>query len=277
MQTNLSKAFTNDAHRSFTLAGERGAALLIHGFPGTPAEVRSLAAVLHTQGLTVHAPLLPGFGPEIDHLAAYSHRDWLAATEGALLDLKARHETVILGGYSMGGALALSLAARQRVDGLVLLAPFTQIPHLLWYALPVIRILIPRIKVFRLFKPDFADPEVRDGIATFLPGLNLDEPEVQEMLLDFEFPTAVLDEIRQLGNMGRRLAQGIAAPGLVLQGLQDETVDPRLTRRLIEQLKGSVRYVECDSGHDLLDPEGAAWPQIQTEITAFVGSILELA
>jgi len=275
MQINLGKAFIGDAHRSFTLAGKRGAALLIHGFPGTPAEVRSLGAVLHGQGLTVHAPLLPGFGPEIDNLAAYSHRDWLSTTEGVLLDLETRHETIILGGYSMGGALALSLAARQRVDGLVLMAPFTQIPHLLWYALPVIRVLMPRIKVFRLFRPDFADSAVRDGITAFLPGLDLDDPDVQRMLLDFALPTAILDEVRKLGNMGWTSAQAIDAPVLVLQGQHDETADPRLTRRLIERFKGSVQYVEIDTAHDLLDARDESWPQIETEITSFVRSIVD--
>ena len=55
-------------HETFTLPGGRPAALLLHGFLGTPAEMRGLGEALHEQGWTVYAPLLPGFGSDIETL-----------------------------------------------------------------------------------------------------------------------------------------------------------------------------------------------------------------
>ena len=42
--------FTGPEHQAFILRGGEPAALLIHGFPGTPREMRPLAETLHAQG-----------------------------------------------------------------------------------------------------------------------------------------------------------------------------------------------------------------------------------
>jgi alpha-beta hydrolase superfamily lysophospholipase len=44
----------------FSLQGSSGAVLLVHGFGDTPQTLRELGAVLHADGWTVLAPLLPG-------------------------------------------------------------------------------------------------------------------------------------------------------------------------------------------------------------------------
>jgi pimeloyl-ACP methyl ester carboxylesterase len=49
-------------HQPFAEGDGPATAVLVHGFPGTPAEVRPLAAALVAVGWRVRAPLLPGFG-----------------------------------------------------------------------------------------------------------------------------------------------------------------------------------------------------------------------
>ena len=57
------KAYQAPEHQPFLWRGHHtAAALLIHGFPGTPAEMRPAAQALHSAGLTVQGLLLPGFG-----------------------------------------------------------------------------------------------------------------------------------------------------------------------------------------------------------------------
>lgn len=46
----------------FILTGGDDGILLIHGFTGSPAEMRPLGCYLHERGLTVSAPLLPDHG-----------------------------------------------------------------------------------------------------------------------------------------------------------------------------------------------------------------------
>ena len=54
-------------------------ALLLHGFPGTPAELRPLGQALAFAGVRAQAPLLPGFGPAMQRLGDVGAREWLAA------------------------------------------------------------------------------------------------------------------------------------------------------------------------------------------------------
>ena len=49
----------------FLLEGGRVGVLLIHGFTGSPPEMRLIGEYLHQRGFTVAAPLLPGHGTVI--------------------------------------------------------------------------------------------------------------------------------------------------------------------------------------------------------------------
>ncbi|MDX1524529.1 MAG: esterase, partial [Anaerolineae bacterium] len=94
--------FHGQEHRPFHWSGGKRAALLVHGFPGTAAELRPLGRVLHKANWTVRGMLLPGFGPDIETLADRNTRDWLAAIKIELTALRRQHPTVMLIGYSMG-------------------------------------------------------------------------------------------------------------------------------------------------------------------------------
>jgi carboxylesterase len=86
-------------------------ALLLHGFTGSPASTRPMARWLAGQGLTVIAPRLPGHGTHWEDLARTSWTDWVDEAAGALRDLSSRCADVCVVGVSMGGSLAVHLAA----------------------------------------------------------------------------------------------------------------------------------------------------------------------
>ncbi|HWV37186.1 MAG TPA: alpha/beta fold hydrolase [Vulgatibacter sp.] len=109
----------------FELGRGPDAVLMLHGFSGSPFELRPLAYQLAGRGFRCRVPLLPGHGPSAD-LAATTEADWLAGAEDALSSL--RRETtgrLFLVGFSMGATLAIRLAAAEgaNLSGLVLLAP----------------------------------------------------------------------------------------------------------------------------------------------------------
>jgi pimeloyl-ACP methyl ester carboxylesterase len=58
-------------------------------------------------------------------------------------------------------------------------------------------------------------------------------------------------------------------PTLVIQGLQDPIVPPHRTQRLIRRLGNMARYYEVEGGHDLVDPQGAAWSQVKMHVRDF--------
>jgi esterase/lipase len=69
--------FQAEDHQPFTWRGNGPAALLVHGFPGTPAEMRPLAESLHAQGWTTQGVLLPGFGPDFPSLMERHPQEWV--------------------------------------------------------------------------------------------------------------------------------------------------------------------------------------------------------
>ncbi|MGO8686931.1 MAG: alpha/beta hydrolase [Candidatus Dormibacteria bacterium] len=90
--------------------GRRGA-LLLHGFAGTPPELRRLGDRLAGAGWRCHGPLLAGHGTTPEDLARTRWQDWAASAEAALAELRAECDQVVVAGQSTGGSIALHLAA----------------------------------------------------------------------------------------------------------------------------------------------------------------------
>lgn len=127
--------------------------VLCHGFTGSPQSLRPWASALAGAGCTVRAPLLPGHGTSWQELNRTGWQDWYARVERSLLRLATgdlaradtgdgRHQPqrVIVGGLSMGGALALRLAQQHpdKVAGLMLVNPAVRLADPRLRALPVL-------------------------------------------------------------------------------------------------------------------------------------------
>lgn len=87
--------------------------VLVHGFTGTPYEVRYLGEQLARHGASVHAPLLPGHGTTPADLDGTRWEDWAGAVERAVDALHARCARVAVVGQSLGGLLALHVASHR--------------------------------------------------------------------------------------------------------------------------------------------------------------------
>lgn len=122
--------------------------LLCHGFTGSPQSLRPWAAHLADRGHTVSLPLLPGHGTRWQDLQVTGWEDWYATVDRELRVLRERCDRVVVCGLSMGGALALRLAARHgdAVSGVAVVNPAVTFPRLQGYVLPVLRHLLPSTK-----------------------------------------------------------------------------------------------------------------------------------
>ena len=108
---------------AYWFEGNEVGCLLVHGFTGTPQNVRPLADYLARRGLAVSAPRMPGHGTTVADLDKTGPQDWLGAAEQALNELKERCSTVFVAGISMGGTLTLELARRHpELAGVVVMA-----------------------------------------------------------------------------------------------------------------------------------------------------------
>src|SRR5580704_6211348 len=105
-------------------AGGPHGVLVIHGFTGSPQSVRPLADAIAAAGFAVELPLLPGHGTVIEDLLPLGWSDWSDAGESVYRDLVSRCDGVGVVGLSLGGALAVWLAAHHpEIRALVAINP----------------------------------------------------------------------------------------------------------------------------------------------------------
>ncbi|MDX2530006.1 alpha/beta hydrolase [Streptomyces europaeiscabiei] len=127
--------------------GEVGV-LLCHGFTGSPQSLRPWAEHLAARGLTVALPLLPGHGTRWEDLRPTGWQDWYAEVDRELRALRERCAHVFVAGLSMGGALALRLAAKHgdAVAGVMVVNPANKVHGPAAHALPLLRHFVPTTK-----------------------------------------------------------------------------------------------------------------------------------
>lgn len=115
------------SQEALSFPGGDAGALVIHGLTSTPASMFVVAEALAEAGFTVEVPLLPGHGTSVEDLHRTGWGDWTAAVDRACADLFARCASVVVVGQSMGGTLALWLAAEHpEIAGVVAINPFVE-------------------------------------------------------------------------------------------------------------------------------------------------------
>ncbi|MDP9889736.1 alpha/beta fold hydrolase [Pseudarthrobacter enclensis] len=108
---------------AFSGEGHRAGVVLSHGFTGSPHSLRAWATAFAGAGFAVRMPLLPGHGTTWQDLARTRWQQWHGALDAAFLELDGECDHVFAAGLSMGGALALRIAATRPVAGVVLVNP----------------------------------------------------------------------------------------------------------------------------------------------------------
>lgn len=96
---------------TFYFEGSEVGCLLIHGFTGTPQNIRPLGDFLARRGLTVLGARLAGHGTTVEDFEQSGPEDWIATLERGLEQLRQTCSSVFAIGISMGGSLALHLGA----------------------------------------------------------------------------------------------------------------------------------------------------------------------
>ena len=192
--------------------GAKTAVLLVHGFTGSPWEVRPLGEALAARGYHVHAPLLPGHGSTPEAMLWVTWREWLAAAEDALAQLS-RFEHVVVSGLSMGALLGTLLAARHpsRVAGLALMAPVVQVKR---GGARVLRAL--RRFPLRGLVPEWV---TKDSTDVELDAVRADAPLMPR------YPLARVLDLFTLQDLVSDALEDVRCPSVVLAARNDHVVD----------------------------------------------------
>jgi carboxylesterase len=238
----------------FCFPGDRVGCLLLHGFSASPEEMRFLGERLAAAGFSASGVCLTGHGTSIDEFRRASWHDWLASAEQGLAQLADTTDRVVVVGQSMGGLLALHLAAQHadQVAALALLAPALRLARpWLERIRPVLPLLVRRGVHFKKRGSDIASRAARD-----------------ERFGYSETPAAALLQLLHLQRATRRLLPQVAQPILAIQSPQDHTVSAQAINILKRGVRGQVEELWLrDSFHVVsVDVEKE---QVADAVTAF--------
>lgn len=123
--------------------------LLVHGLSGSRRDFAELELALQDHGMLTNNMLLPGHGTHVRDLVSLGWPDWENAVHVELNALKQRCDVVFIVGHSLGGSLALHMAAHEEVAGIVIMcAPLHMHPliHLGVHIAKHFTALVPTIR-----------------------------------------------------------------------------------------------------------------------------------
>lgn len=201
----------------FFFRGGPVGALLLHGFTSTPREMRPVGEQLATAGLTVLGLRFPQHGTRPEDLFHGHRYDWCAAALDGYALLKDQCAAVFVMGLSMGGVVALWLAAQKPVLGVVTLST----PSMPMYRQINWRVLLAPWLAYIL--PQIAK---RKRNAT-LEADHISYPG---------YPTRALPEFHRLLRETDAVLPQVMCPALLIHSRQDTGVPPENQAYLQERL-----------------------------------------
>ncbi|RYB01686.1 alpha/beta hydrolase [Lichenibacterium ramalinae] len=202
----------------FVEAGPR-AVLMLHGWGASPESLRFIAAGVAGSGYSVFVPTLPGHGTSAQDMTATGPLDWVTASRHALRWLFDRFGPVFVVGVSMGGTLALQMAALD--PALVAGVAVVNAPLVLMQA-------------------QFAIDLMSGPAEELLPawhGPTFVGPSVEEITYPERSRKSGVD-LLAMAALAREVLPRVAAPLLILQSVQDPVV-PKDNAEMIRAQAGS--------------------------------------
>ena len=199
--------------------------LLIHGFSAKITCISNLIEPLESLGIPVKVPILTGHGQTSPKsLQDVRWQDWVNDVQAALQELLTEVNQVIVVGHSMGGLLALYLAAEcpANIDSLVLAAAAVDIKtplapgHWLSWLAPLYAKVVRR----KALPPIYADP-------------TLDEIDIKYDWV----PTKAIITLFTFARLVRTRLPEVKVPTLIMQSRNDTTVPPKSAEVIYQSIK----------------------------------------
>ena len=222
----------------FLLLGDRSkpACLLIHGFTGTPKEMRWMGDYLNEKGYTCLGVRLAGHATDPEDMIRSNWTDWTASVEDAYSLLRGVTDNIFFAGLSMGGVLSLLMSTRLTVQGVVAMSTPYKLPD---------------------------DPRLRkiDWIARIVsympksdeePGASWFDKEAFRGHISYPMnPVRSIGQLNQLLGEMRAALPKIDAPVLLMHSKDDKYVPPESMEMIFADLKTSdkTKLFVTGSGH----------------------------
>jgi carboxylesterase len=236
MTARTLEPFDPDVVAPWVIGDGRRGALLLHGFAGTPPELRGLGERLAAAGWRCSGPAMAGHARTPEDLSRTTWQDWVASAQAALDELAATCDQVVVAGQSTGGTVALHLAATDlRVAAVATLAAPVWLSGVLQRTLPVAKHIV------RWNEPG------RDVDLYRLEG-------IEELWSYGRRSTRAIHELVRLCSVVRDELAQVRAPAIICHGERDRVIDPRNALEIETRLlcsRATRRLMYPRSGHGM--------------------------
>ena len=223
--------------------------VLIHGFTGSPSELKLLAEALNAEGYGVEVPLLVGHGTNLKDLMGVHPQQWIDPLDVLIARLLSEGKRVVVGGLSLGSILGLQLALRY-----------------------------PQIKALLLYSPPIRSGDPRRFLAPFLirfmqslpkPASDFFDPIAAERLWSYDrYPVATSARVLELISRTRKQLTQVQQPLLAIASRRDKVISTSGLELLMRTVQSSPRELHwlARSGHAItVDAEWAAVRDLSLE------------
>ena len=223
--------------------------VLIHGFTGSPSELKLLAEALNAEGYGVEVPLLVGHGTNLKDLMGVHPQQWIDPLDALIARLLSEGQRVVVGGLSLGSILGLQLALRY-----------------------------PQIKALLLYSPPIRSGDPRRFLAPFLirfmqslpkPASDFFDPIAAERLWSYDrYPVATSARVLELISRTRKQLTQVQQPLLAIASRRDKVISTSGLELLMRTVQSSPRELHwlALSGHAItVDAEWAAVRDLSLE------------
>ena len=230
------------------------AILLIHGLLASPAELREYANSLLKQGYTVLAVRLKGHGTSPYDLRDQSYQDWYDSVKRGLTIVSAYCDSVVVLGFSTGGALALKLAAENKdsVCAVIAIAVPVKFVDKSFLFIPLLHGTNRLVKWVSSI----------EGVKPFMEN-KPEHPEINYC----HVPVKSLYELKHLmDDVENHLAE-IVIPTLIICADEDPVVHPESAEIIIDKLGSSCKKIvsiHASQHGSLMENLGGIWGEIGT-------------
>lgn len=203
----------------FFFKGGYTGCLLVHGFTGSPSEMRPLGEMLAAAGYTVSGVRLAGHGTTLKDMAGTAWPDWYRSVEIGYQELSGICSRIFIIGFSMGGILCLHAANSYPVVGLVSI----NAPIFLINRKSSLASLLRHVKEFTQKKPS------KDSVDRF----SYDK-----------IPINGLYSLLNLIRIVRKELPNVKVPLLVMQSRQDDVVNPKSAEYIYDNCASLEKGIE---------------------------------
>lgn len=216
---------------SFFLRRAEVSCILIHGFTGSPWEMREIGEYLADKNITVICPRLPGHGTTPEDMYNTRWQDWYGEVEKTYKEVKKISREVFCAGLSMGGLLTLHLATHQHLQGIIPMAAPVYLKEIKLLFIPILKTSIGKF-IQKFYK---YDREVGKDIK--------DKSMIDKIICYDKTPVPAAISLIDLMHHTKTELSKITAPCLIIHSKYDHTVPPGNATYIYQRISSKEKEI----------------------------------